>query len=641
METSVLLIRDAKTGRMAKVEVTENGRDTGLFLGFYQLNFEASPTDFEMTPEVYVVPTQLAATTTGLTTVSKMIQDGKLLRKPFFLRIENHNVQAISVYDTKDQALDAYKGYLKTGTGRQIVDRAAMAAAQTAKMSEQKRASLEAEQKATNERKSLEQAELNRMAELKKKQAEMSEREKADRKAKAAETAAQGMKLYEAEKFPDAEKKFSEATALDPENQEFYFQYGVCLFKTEKYKQSLVVLDAVQPGKVNLAEVDYFRGLNHLKLEEYNNAYQRFLEVKNRNDEALSPTAGFFAGVIDFQNENYDSARGLFEYVLDQSKDPAIDRQAETYIEQIANVKQFQELQKKRFFVNANIGLLYDSNILSQSAANAPTDLAGWRWAYGGSLEYRALYTPSQELSGTISLNDMYSQDKSFQAKTEFQNTDPLVVNLSVPYRYKSQVFGKGYQLSLIPAYETIQMNTDGEGSRETIVNSTILRLDQTFIMSENWFSTYGIEARRDNSLISSTPEESQTASKITLSSSQAYFYDAKKTTALIWDLGFAMNNAEGKNQKYNRIDLGFTYLFPMGEIWSGTTRVGGYNATYADHLVGRADNSYSLLLAARRPIEKLLFFNMALSYMSNQSIEAYTYDKYTIMTSLSWDQNF
>jgi hypothetical protein len=640
VETSMLLIRDSKSGRSAQVEVTETGRDTGLFLGYYQLNFGEGQ-EPDMTPEIYVVPPSLAAGPDGAKNIGKMIREGQLLRKPYFLRLEERKQQAISVYDTKDQALEAYQGFLLTGTGRQIVDRAAIEAAQTARMSDEAKVRREAEAKAQAERRAMEQTEAMKKEEAMKKMAAMDENVKALRKSKAQTAATAALDLFKKEQYVQAEVKFQEAIESDPENQGLYFQYAVTLFKNENYTKSLVMLDLVKGTDVNPAELDYYRGLNHLKLQEYNNAYKRFLDVKNKNDIALSPAAGFFAGVIDFQNENYDSAKALFEYVLDNSKDPQVDQQSEAYLEQIANIRQFQQLQKTKFFVNAQLGFIYDSNILSISAANAPTDLAGLRWMYGGSLEYRPIYTQRHELSAQMAVNDMYSQDKALQAKTEFQNTDPLQAVFTLPYRWKAEAFGKAYQLSLVPGYENVQMNADGEGTRETILNSTVLNIDQTFVMSEDWFSTYTIELRRDTSLITAAAEDNQSASKISISSSQALFFDAKKTKALIWDLGYGTNNADGVNQKYRRLDTALTYLHPINDTWSGTTRLGLYNSAYNEHLTGRSDNNFGMTLAARRGIEKLLFFNVAFTYMKNNSIEAFTYDKYSLMTFLSWDQNF
>jgi len=642
VETSVLLIRDAKTGRTAKVEVTESGRDTGLFLGFYQLNFQSGENqDPEMTPEVYVIPPKLAEDKNGMAAVTKMISDGRLLRKPFFLRIENRSVQAISVYDTKDQALEAYQGFLKTGSGRQIIDRAAMAAAQQAEQSDELKARLQAEAKAESDRARMQAEEAQKQEEALKRAAKMDANVKALRVARGKELGEQALAHYKKEEYQAAESKFAAAIEQDPENKSYNFQYGITLYRLEKFQQSLVILNLVKESDVNPSELLYFRGLNYLKLNELNGAYRSFLDVKNRGDANMAPAGGFFAGVIDFQSSRYDSAKALFEYVLDTSKDPEMDQQAESYLEQIANIRQFEELQKTKFFINANLGLILDSNILSQSAANAPTDLAGFRWMYGGSVEYRPVYTQTHELSLAMAVNDMYSQDQQFNAKTEFQNTDPLVAAFTLPYRWKSSLFGNGYQLSLVPGYENIQLNADGVGTREAILNSTVLDIDQTLVMSEDWFSTYALELRKDASLITAPAEENQSATKITFVSSQAWFFDQKKTKALIWDLGYATNNAEGVNQKYNRIDFAFTYLYPVTEMWSGTGRMAFYNSKYGEHLTGRTDNNISMTIAGRRALEKLLFVNVAFTYMKNNSIDAFTYDKYSLMTFLSWDQNF
>lgn len=642
VETEFLLIRDAKSGRMATVEITETEPDSGLFKGSFQLNFQGSGgQDFEMIPEVYILPKEMAKGGGGLKTANAMIKEGQLLRKPYFLRVEKNDTQVITVFDKKEQALEAYQGYLKTASGRQVVDRAAMEVAQNAQEAAEAKARAEAAARAEAERQSIEVRERQRQEELKRKQAELDAKEKAARKAQAVTLSQEAFSLYQKEDFAEAEKKFQAATELDPENQSYYFQYGVTLYKTEKYQKSLVILDLVKSSNVSAAELEYYKGLNFLKLKEYTNAHANFVSVKNRNDENLSAPASFFAGVIDYQNEKYDEARSQFEYVLDRSKDPKMDQQAEAYIEQIANIKQFQELQKKKFFINANLGMMYDSNILSVSAANAPTDLAGWRFMYGGSVEYRAIYTAAHELSVTVGLNDMYSLDKSFKASSTFQNTDPLVSSVSLPYRWKGEMLGKAYQLSLSPSYTSIQMNADGSGARENILNSTGLGLDQTFVMNDDWFATYKIEYAKDDSFVSGPSEDNQNSTRLTLGTSQAWFFDAKKTTAFIFDLGYAMNKAEGQNQTYNRIDSGFTYMAPLGGEWLGTSRLGVSQASYTEHLVGRSDTMMSLTLAGRRPIEKLFFWNLSASYMNNDSIEKYKYNKFMVMSSLSWDQNF
>src|SRR6218665_2265265 len=112
-----------------------------------------------------------------------------------------------------------------------------------------------------------------RKEELGRKAAQLDAAERSARKNRAQKLADEAMALYKAEKFADAEKKFAEATQLDPDNQAYYFQYAVTLFKQEKYERSLVLLDLARGSGVKESERAYFVGLNHLKMKEYNAAY--------------------------------------------------------------------------------------------------------------------------------------------------------------------------------------------------------------------------------------------------------------------------------------------------------------------------------------------------------------------------------
>ena len=153
--------------------------------------------------------------------------------------------------------------------------------------------------------------------------------------------------LISQEKYADAEKLFAQAVELDPTNSTFYYQYAVTLYKLENYNKSVVILRLAQGGEVNEVEKRYYVGMNLLKLREFEGAVTEFDAVQAANNESLSPSAAFFKGVIRFQKEQYDTAKKDFEYVLDNSKDPRLDQQAETYIEQIANVMAFEKEKKK------------------------------------------------------------------------------------------------------------------------------------------------------------------------------------------------------------------------------------------------------------------------------------------------------
>jgi hypothetical protein len=383
-----------------------------------------------------------------------------------------------------------------------------------------------------------------------------------------------------------------------------------------------------------------------MKLAEQDQALTLLDPVIAKNDPVLSAPAAFYAGVIRYQKEDYETSKKNFEYVLDQSQDPKMDTQAENYIEQIANVMSYQKEAAKKFILTLNGGLEYDSNILlisnSTSSSSVPTGLDGYRWAYGATLEYRPVYNQTNEFSAVLSLSDMYSENKQFQPESTFQNTDPLYMSVALPYRYKGQAFGRGYQMGITPSVETIHMNLDGDGGRETIVNSEILRNDHTFAMSNDWFSTYMIELRHDQQMIDSTDADNQTENRITLTSYQTFFTDTKKTQAWIGNVAISQNNAEGVNQTYTRFDLGATYFAPT---WWNMTWTGGllfYNANYTKHETGRKDNDFTLMLGLKKSISENLSVNLTVNDIINNSTDSSSdYKKYTILGGFTWARAF
>lgn len=643
VETSALLVRDSASGRLAKIVVTETGADTGLFVGYYQLSFDSSSgSGAEMTPEIYVVNESLLQKQEALKNIDQMIRDGKVLRKPFFFRTESKSVQAISIYDSKEQAYVAYEDFLKTGTGRPIVDRAALEAQRVAQMTQEQKAFEEAQAKLELERKAMEVEEARKAEELKKRQAAASAAERENRKKEAKELAEKAMGFYRLDRFAEAETLFQKSIELDPENQAYYFQYGVCQYKSQKYNRSLAILALAKEGGFDPVERDYYMALNYLKLKQNAAAYKGFIEIKNKNNKIMSPAAAFFAGVIDFQAENYDSSKLLFEHVIDSSSDTQLDAQAESYLEQIANLRQFEEMQKKKFLITANLGMMYDSNILAQDPAQTNLDLAGVRWSYGGSVEYRSVYTQNHEFSALLAVNDLYSLDKTLKASADLQNTDPLVLSFGLPYGYKTSIFDRPYRISVIPSYEAIQMNIDREGNRENIVNSGVFTLAQTLVASEKWYSSLNMEYRSDRSQITSTEEESQTATKASIFASQTLFTDDKNSKAWTLDLGYANNNAKGVNQKYTRVDAAVGYFMPIYDKTTGAARLSYYGSNYGEHLTGRTDTNFGLSLSSRTPLSDILSWNNALTYNKNTSTQTIaSYDRWVLSTMFSWAQNF
>jgi hypothetical protein len=639
----VIIVRDAKSGRMAKMDLQTYNESTQSLEGSFSINFVEN--EQTIIPEVYVVPSSLVNASDQYKKIEQLIKDEALLRKPFFLRLDDKNSQNITVFDSRDQVLQAFEEYRKAPSGKDVVDKAALEAAKAAAMAAEK-ARLEALKLAQEQQRlALAELEKKRIEDLRKQQAELAEAEKERRRRLAEETVLAALKAYKAENYPLAEKKFAESIQLDPSNEKYFFQLGVTQYKLGEYNDSLVSLQQATKGEFNPLERSYFMALNYMKLKETDNARREFTKVKDGNEKGLSATAAFFAGVIDFTRESYDDAKSNFEYVLDNSDDKSMDAQAEAYIEQIIAIKAFEAEQKKTFIFSVNGGLIYDSNLLNTApslVASSATGLSGWRGLWSLGAEYRPVYLMSHELSLSLNYSDMYSYNSSFQKEATFQNTDPMVIGITIPYKYKGMLLGKGYQATVSLISETTSMNADGAGAREKVLGSSAVKVDQTFVMNDDWFSTYSLELRQDTPGSVTSEIDDSTASKTTLSTNQTFFQDKKKTEAYIGDFSYAMNAAKGDNADYTKMDIGLLYMMPFYYESSLSSRVGLTSNDYTNHAQNKKDTTVNLLVAWRKPTSELTAWTVSLGSTTNTStVETSSYNKLMLTVLYSWTPSF
>ena len=470
----------------------------------------------------------------------------------------------------------------------------------------------------------------------------LSEADRNKRQIKAVQISEEALSLYNAKKYPEASRKFQEAIALDPENNRYYYQYGVSLFQEKDYQKSLVALSMADEGDFSTLEKSYFIGMNHFRMNESEKAIKYFTEVRDGDDSSLSPTSSFYAGVLQYNSAEYTEAKVSFNYVLDKSQDPKMDQTAEGYLEKIDAIEQFNANFNNKWIYNINAGLMYDSNVLNVAAANAPTDMAGFRGLIGASLEHRLIYDYFKEWSLLASFSDMYSTNTSLSPSESLQNADPLVYSLSSPFRWKTTMFERPYTLQITPGFESLMMNADGTGDRETTNNSLYLKIDNTFAHKADWVGTYGIEYRDDQSLVSGAPDDDQTAKKIILGTTQIFIADPKTMTSYIFDSNIALNDAAGSNQKYQKLSLGFTYT--QAWYWKSQVayRADLSNSTYPNHAESRQDTGYGLSASASKSLTEKISTAISLGWSQNSSnIDSFTYDKFSISNVYTYSGAF
>ncbi len=630
IDFGLLIMKDIHSDQLISVEMQETSTDSSVFFGKYQIDL--SKNDSQGTLEMYIPPQNLNADTQRFVKINKLIKDNILLRKPYFYRIEGDK-QKITLYDSKLQALEAYRYFLRADTSskmplqNQALETKAMA--QVDKLTSQNMAQAQDEAKLDL---------IKQKQEREKEQALLSEKLIAENKAKAASLAKLALEKYNKQNFQEALNLFDQSMALDPSNNSFYFQYGVTLFKLDRFEKALTYLQLDRASENK--EQDYFIALSYLKLDQKDKAKENF--TKLAQDKSLGPIATFYLGIIDMSQENFESAKNHFQIVLDTSTDNQLDQQAENYIEQIANILKYKELQKNRWTLTGNIGAQYDSNILTVSPDVVSTDLSGFRTTYGFNLEYRPIYSEKSEFAINLMYSDIYSTTSSLQPSSQFQNIDPLTTGVTAPFKRRGKLFDLPSQWGVTPYFKTIQMNADGIDTREAILQSTGVTLDTTLVQSDKVLHSTGLDLRQDNSFSSSSGDNDQDASYLGLTYALTQFTDDNQKEAWIKEASLGLNSATGKNLRYYLAGFNLGYLVPgyWDALW--VAKVGVTHKNYSESTLGRQDNLLSLNLISQKKLSNTLQFSGGLIFNSSLSnIDSYKYNQFVILSQLIWQKAF
>ena len=648
IDSASIIMRDNTTGRSVQLQLSETAPDSGVFTGIFSINWGNVE---KLQVEFFIPPQDLLSTTGGQKKVNQMIANKELRRSPFVMRKNPRGTQTVEIYETREQAVAQMQNYRSQITAllqaqqQQAVDAQGQKVVTDQQIDAAKLAALEREKAAAAialaERARLEQVESQRIRELQEKERALSAAQKKEREQEAAQLASEAMALFKQEKFKEAAEKFDKAVQLDPDNQAYYFQYGVTLYKLENFNKSLVYLRLAKGAEVNELERDYFIALNYYRQKEFDAASEAFDKIIATKNPDMAPSAAFYKGVVRYEQEKWEDAKASFQVVLDSSKDPNLDRRAEAYIEQILRIQQFEEERKRKWQLTLTLGEMYDSNVLlvsdSSRGQGTATNTEGFRTLVMGSARYRPVYDQKREFAAQLDLLTMYTLDKSLKYDQSLRNTDPLMATLTLPYTYKGVFLGKGYKLDVTPGYETIYMSVEGNTNKE-IISSLILNTANMLVMTENVFSNFNLELRKDNSkLDSSVGDNDSTAIKTKLLNSNLIFVNKDKTKIVMTDTSYTLNNAQGKNVTYNRIDLGLGYMQPFYWETTGNVKLSYFKLTYPQNSNGRADDSYTLMAAASKKLTDIWSAGLMANYnINNSNVEANKYNKWTAMLTFT-----
>ncbi len=487
-----------------------------------------------------------------------------------------------------------------------------------------------------------EMAEVSKIGELMAANNDVSESQKKVNEAKAAALSSAGLKNLQAKNYVAAEKSFEEALKLDPTNSMNRYYLGICYYQTKKYERSLALLSLAEGADYNYAEYKYYVGLNYLKLKNYSKATENLDDARDEKDIDYSPAAAFFGGHIYFQTENYNQARKNFEFTIDQSKDPKMDREAEVMLGKIDAIEGFRNQMKERFRYFIYLGFGYDSNVINISTENLATDLSAYRALYGTNLSYKLFYDMKHDLAIDFNASDYYSVNNKFKSDATVQTADPQILGVSLPYHRRFQYGKSVFTWGLLPGYQVLNMSLTGEG-RKKIQDSTVIGTDLYWAVTETHFSKINFEYSMDHSQVAFTdPADDLTANRTTISTTQIFVTDANQKKMWLGDLGYVINPANGDNYNYKKAFAALTYS--RAGFWNATNtaRIDYAYAKYDQARTSRADKIATATLGLTKELNKNLSLSVSGLYTLSQSnVDTYKYNKFAVQTILSYGGAF
>lgn len=652
-----LFLRDSQTQRMVQIQLEETAPDSSLFSGSFSIAWDDSE---QLKSEFYIPDQNLLSSAQGIQSIGKQIAEKSLLKRPFITRKDESGYQFIELFDTRDQATKAFEAYKKEDALRRLQkgvpaqvgaeQLTSKAAAQPtfstplSTLSLKEQADL-AKQKAEGVR--LEQIERQKRLEQQEALNRMAEKQIKERKDKAKVLAEKALVDYQNQNFPEAVQSFKQAVELNPMDSSYYYQYGVSLYKIKEYEKSLITLKLSQPGSELELERQYYIGLNQYRLKDLEAALGTFTSIKEKGHEQYSPSAAFYEGIIKTDIKRYDEALQSFQYVLDHSKDPALDQTAEAYIDNLIRLQEYEKQKAQRFIAAANLGVIYDSNVLltansvrdqGQAVGEAIRSLVQFQ---GG---YKILQEDARQWDAKIQLVDITSYRTSLKTDHTLQKADPRLIQLNSTYAHNSKAFDKAYRFSVTPAFESIFMPIENNvGRKDLILLSSLLGISNTFVMGDDWSSAYNFDLRYDASqLKTDTGDNAASALRGKFSYLNYLILNKKNGDMLIPEMAYTINKAQGKNNEFYRVDLAVTYARPW--IWAANWNarlayfVSNFPGTGSATQTARTDQNYAISMGFQKPIwNKISWVNNLTHIMNNSNRTSNQYDKSSITSSMSY----
>ena len=649
IESGYLYLRDQKSKELIELKLTETQPNSGVFNTVFPIGVLKKTS---IAAEVYSAPQIMLKGSNRIDIMQNLIKDGSVKRKPFLLRVLRSKGQIVDIFDNKADAIASYNKYRKQMglSPDEVESQSIIQATNSEKLTKKKIIDTSTLQSlfmanennlaATNEKNKelrdvLSNMEKKRRQKVINDSKTWSKTTKNKNSAKATSLIKSGVGGIKTSNFKESMENFFKASDLAPDKEDIYEQYGVSLFRYKKFNQSIVVLNISKPTAKRIPEKNFYLGMNFFQLKDYPMAIEYFDKVMQSGDKSFAPTAAFYKGSALIELKKFDESKAAFQFVLDNSTDPEMDKRAEKFIEYALDRKALEEKRSNSFFIDGVFGLIYDSNIVLAAdqarSQGTVTDEEGWRLLVQAAPRYRPYYSQSDEISVALSLTTMKSFSTSFGNNDTAETADPLLLGLTVPWTHRATLANKGYFFDLAPGYETIIMDLDGTGNA-TITNSIKLGFNNTLVVSKDWIAKADLNlSSNDSNILGDETSADSFAAGMKFSS--IFILNKDLERYLIPEFGYRFNNAQASTYAFNRIDLAVTYISSIFGSMMWNNRLAFYLANYEST---RTDNNYTFSSGVSTRISSHWNWGLMGSYIINDSTTN-NYNKYNIVTTFSF----
>lgn len=434
-----------------------------------------------------------------------------------------------------------------------------------------------------------------------------------------------GLQAFKAAQYPQSVAYFSEASRLDPSNATYIYQHGVSLYRLKQYNKSLALLSLAEGADINQTEKRYYIAHNNMKLKNSEKALKGFSEVGEEKDPVLSPLSHFYAGFIEYQNKNLTKSRKHFESVVDTSKDPRLDREAEKMLDALDQQETLEAANREILKYSFFFGPVYDSNVLNIATSASATDVKSVRGNYGGSIKGNIMRGKKWEWGGEVSINDYYSTTTSFASDSTLQAADALEISVGSPLKF-------GGEWEVNPSYQSVYLAPNG-GTRSLAISSAVIDFSNTRLIAPSWILLTKLQGAQDTSKLTvSSENDDQTGTRMTLGVSFVRLLDLKGDSALTADLSYTKNQTKGINYRSSKPGIAVSYVF--SGLWSNPalTRLDYSQQSFSEATTTRTDKVLTFNATQTKKISRSWDFSFGFQVTSSQSeVDAYKYDKYML----------